>query len=131
FVTAYTAVALAPDGGMSYLLPRMIGMARAKEMMMTNRHLTALEALDWGLVNRVIPDNELMAQAEAIAQSLAVGPTLSLGSVKKLVHESFSETLESQMEREARNIVDMTRTDDAMEGINAFLEKRRPVFHGR
>lgn len=131
FTAAYTAAALSPDGGMTYLLPRMIGMARAKEMMMTNRRLTAPEALDWGLVNRVVSGEKLMEEAETLARSFAVGPTLSLGSVKRLVNESFSETLESQMEREARSIVDMTRTDDAMEGVSAFLEKRRPVFCGR
>jgi len=131
FVAAYTAAALSPDGGMTYLLPRMIGMARAKEMMLMNRKLNAHEALDWGLVNQVVPNDELMDRAETIAGSFASGPTLSLGSVKKLINESFSETLESQMEREARSIVEMSRTGDAAEGVSAFLEKRRPVFNGQ
>jgi len=130
FMTAYTAAGLSPDGGMTYLLPRMIGLARTKEILLTNRRLSAQEALDWGLVNKVVPDGELMKEAEALARRLANGPTLSFGSVKRLLNEAFSETLESQMEHESRGIVDMTRTKDAKEGIAAFIERRRPNFTG-
>jgi 2-(1,2-epoxy-1,2-dihydrophenyl)acetyl-CoA isomerase len=130
FMAAYTAAGLSPDGGMTYLLPRMIGLARTKEILLTNRRLSAQEALDWGLVNKVVPDGELMKEAEALARRLANGPTLSFGSVKRLLNEAFSETLESQMEHESRGIVDMTRTRDAKEGIAAFIERRRPNFTG-
>jgi 2-(1,2-epoxy-1,2-dihydrophenyl)acetyl-CoA isomerase len=108
----------------------MIGLARTKEILLTNRRLSAQEALDWGLVNKVVPDGELMKEAEALARKLANGPTLSFGSVKRLLNEAFSETLESQMEHESRGIVDMTRTKDAKEGIAAFIERRRPNFTG-
>jgi 2-(1,2-epoxy-1,2-dihydrophenyl)acetyl-CoA isomerase len=130
FMTAYNMVGLSPDGGMTYLLPRMIGLARTKEIMLTNRRLSAQEALDWGLVNKVVPDGELMKEAEALARRLANGPTLSFGSVKRLLNEAFSETLESQMEHESRGIADMTKTKDAKEGIAAFIERRRPNFTG-
>ena len=130
FMSAYTAAGLSPDGGMTYLLPRKIGLARTKELILSNRRLTAREALEWGLVNKVVPDDELMKEAEALVKRLANGPTLSFGSVKRLLNETFSETLESQMEHEARGLVDMTKTKDAKEGIAAFIERRRPDFTG-
>jgi 2-(1,2-epoxy-1,2-dihydrophenyl)acetyl-CoA isomerase len=131
FTAAYTAAALAPDGGMTYLLPRYVGLLRARELMLTNRRLSAREALDWGLVSRVVPDAELLAEAEKLVMMLAVGPTLSYGAVKRLVSGTFSQTLETQMEFEARAIADMSKTADAQEGVGAFLARRKPVFSGK
>jgi 2-(1,2-epoxy-1,2-dihydrophenyl)acetyl-CoA isomerase len=130
FMAAYTAAGLSPDGGMTYMLPRMIGLPRTKEIILTNKRVSAREALEWGLVNKVVPDDELMNETEALAKKLANGPTLSFGSVKRLLNKTFSETLESQMEHEARGIAAMTKTRDAKEGIAAFLERRRPEFTG-
>jgi 2-(1,2-epoxy-1,2-dihydrophenyl)acetyl-CoA isomerase len=130
FTAAYTAAGLSPDGAMTYLLPRMIGLARARELMMTNRRLKAQDALDWGLVNKVVPDGELLNEAESLAKSFANGPTRSFGIVKKLLNESFSATLETQMEQEARGIAEMARTIDGVEGVNAFVGKRRSMFKG-
>ena len=131
FTAAYTAAALSPDGAMTYLLPRFIGLLRTKELMLTNRRLTAREALEWGLVNRVVPDAELMQEAEKLAKSLAAGPTRSFGSVKKLLCGTYSESLETQMELEARGIADMSKTADAREGVGAFLARRKPTFTGK
>ncbi len=130
FMAAYTAAGLSPDGAMTYLLPRMIGLSRAREMMMTNRRLKAQEALEWGLVNKVVPDVDLLKEAELLAKSFANGATCSFGMVKKLLNESFSATLETQMEQEARGIAEMARTIDGIEGVNAFVGKRRPIFKG-
>jgi len=130
FTAAYTAAGLSPDGAMTYLLPRMIGLSRARELMMTNRRLKAQEALEWGLVNKVVPDGELLKEAELLAKSFANGPTRSFGMVKKLLNESFSATLETQMEQEARGISEMTKTKDGVEGVAAFVGKRRPIFNG-
>jgi 2-(1,2-epoxy-1,2-dihydrophenyl)acetyl-CoA isomerase len=130
FTAAYTGVSLAPDGGMTYLLPRYVGLLRAKELLLTNRRLTAKEALDWGLVNRVVPDAELRNESEKMIMTLAAGPTHSYGSVKRLLSETFSQTLETQLEYESRAIVDMSKTNDAQEGIDAFLTRRKPVFKG-
>ena len=130
FAAAYTAVGLSPDGGMTYLLPRKIGLVRTKDLILNNRRLTAREALEWGLVNKVVPDDELMKEAEDIVKRFAKGPTLAYGTVKKLLNETFSETLESQMEHESRGITDMTKTKDGTEGIAAFLERKRPSFTG-
>jgi 2-(1,2-epoxy-1,2-dihydrophenyl)acetyl-CoA isomerase len=131
FTAAYTAAALAPDGGMTYLLPRYVGLLRARELMLTNRRLGSKEALEWGLVNRVVPDAELMQEAEKLVRALAAGPTLSYGSVKRLLSGTFSQTLETQMEFEARAIVDMSKTADAREGVGAFLARRKPTFTGK
>jgi 2-(1,2-epoxy-1,2-dihydrophenyl)acetyl-CoA isomerase len=131
FTAAYTAAALSPDGGMTYLLPRCIGLLRARELMLTNRRLSAKEALEWGLVSRVVPDAELMSEAEKLVKALAAGPTLSYSSVKRLMSSTFSQTLESQMELEARGIASMSKTADAKEGVGAFLARRKPVFTGK
>lgn len=131
FTMAYTAAGLSPDGSATYFVPRLIGLRRTQELLLTNRRLSADEAMDWGLVNKVVPDTDLMNQAETLARSLAGGPTLAFGSVKKLLNESFSGTLETQMELEARAIAQMATTTDGREGIAAFVEKRRPNFIGR
>lgn len=131
FVAAYTAHGLSPDGAMTYLLPRLIGLARTRELILTNRRLTAKEALDWGMVNRVFPPDQLMNEAQSLAQTLARGPARSLATVKKLLSDTFSQTLETQMELEARGIAAMAKTADTQEGIHAFIAKRHPAFTGR
>ncbi|NND01313.1 MAG: enoyl-CoA hydratase, partial [Acidimicrobiia bacterium] len=85
----------------------------------------------WGLINKAVPDDELMTDAEALARTLASGPTKAFGKVKQMLQSTFSETLESQMEIESRNIADLTRTTDLNEGLAAFIEKRRPEYKGR
>ncbi|MBW8054563.1 MAG: enoyl-CoA hydratase [Nitrospira sp.] len=130
FTMAYTAAALSPDGSATYFVPRLIGLRRAQELMLTNRSLSAREAMEWGLVNNVIADSKLLSEAEMLARSLADGPTLALGAVKQLLNESFSGSLETQMELEARMIARMAKTHDSREGISAFVEKRPPHFTG-
>ncbi|MCW5699531.1 MAG: enoyl-CoA hydratase/isomerase family protein [Rhodospirillales bacterium] len=130
FVMAYTAAGLVPDGGSTYVMPRLIGTRRALELMITNRKLSAAEAADWGLINRVVEDDTLMDEAKALAQKLAQGPTRSFGEVKRLLKSSFTTDLETQMEQEGRAISGIARTHDGREGIAAFLNKRKPVFTG-
>jgi len=130
FTMAYTRVGLTPDGSSTYFLPRLVGLKRALELTLTNRVLSAQEALEWGIVTRVVPDTELLAQAHALAAQLAAGPTKTLGSSKRLLHTGWTETLETQMEHESQTIADMARTADASEGITAFLEKRTAKFGG-
>lgn len=129
FTLAYTRAGLSPDGSSSYFLPRIVGMRRALELALTNRVLSSKEALDWGIVNRVVPDAELQAEAQALAQQLASGATRALGAAKRLMHHSFSESLETQMEIEAQAIADQARGADAREGIAAFIAKRAPQFN--
>ncbi len=131
FTMAYTKAGLTPDGSSTYFLPRLLGSHRTLELMLTNRVLTAQEAAEWGLVNRVVPDDQVLDQARALADELAAGPTEAYGGVKKMVLGSASETLETQMELETRTIAEMAHTADAKEGIDAFFAKRPPTFEGR
>ena len=128
FTLAYTRAGLSPDGGSTYFLPRIVGVRRALELALTNRVLSAREAADWGIVNKVMPDAELQAEALALAKQLASGATGALGAAKRLLHHSSSESLETQMELEAQAIADRARTTDAREGIAAFIAKRAPKF---
>ena len=130
FTLAYTRVGLTPDGSSSYSLPRILGMKRALELALTNPTLDAAQARDWGLVNWVVPADELDAEATRIATDLAAGPTSAFAGAKALMRSGGSESLESQMERETRAISDIARTADAREGIAAFLEKRAASFSG-
>ena len=120
----------APDGSASYFLSRIVGMRRAKEMALLNPVLTARQALEWGLVNRVTADEELLPVALDMARRFAAGPTRSYGTTKRLILSGATESLESQMEREARAISEMASAVDGREGMNAFINKRTPVFRG-
>ena len=131
FVMAYTNAGLAPDGSSTFFMPRRLGDRRARELMLTNRTLSANDALDWGVVNQVVPDAQLMETAMTLARRLAAGPTRAYGAVKSLLNGSFENGLETQMELEARAIADMSATDDGREGVAAFIGKRKPQFTGR
>ncbi len=131
FRYAYPRVGLSPDGASTYFLPRLVGMRRAQEFALTGRVLSAEEAREWGLVTRVVPDVELSDAALGLAQELAMGPTESFGATKRLFHRGWTETLETQMEFETRELAETARTADSREGISAFLEKRLPDFSGR
>jgi len=131
FTSAYTAASLSPDGSSTYFVPRLVGLRRAMELMLTNRRLSAHEALEWGLVNEVVADDHLTERTMELGRDFAQGATLAYGRVKALLHDSFANTLESQMELEARGIAALTHTHDGREGVSAFREKRTPRFEGR
>lgn len=131
FAMAYSRIAASPDGSSTYFLPRMIGLRRSMELHYTNRTLSAREAMEWGLVNRVHTDAEFPAALAALARELAQGPTLAFGRAKRLFHQSTQESLETQMELEAQAIAESGRTDDFRNGVAAFARKEAPVFSGR
>lgn len=131
FTVAYTAVGLSPDGGSTWLLPRLIGLRRAQDLMITNRRVTANEAASLGLITRVVPDDALMDEASTIAQQLAKGPTFALGKTRNLLLQSHHSSLESQMEAEARAIAESGGSPAGQEGIRAFMSKRKPEFPNR
>ena len=130
FALAYTAAGLSRDGCSTYLLPRFIGLRRAKELMLTNRVLSAEEALAYDIVDRVVEDEGLAEAAEAQVRAFATGPTRAYGGVKRLLDGTFKESLESQMELESRSIASLAAGADGREGIGAFVEKRTPTFNG-
>ena len=98
---------------------------------MTNRVLSADEALSWGLVNQIFDPKVLLEKTIEVAESLAKGPTLSFGGIKKLVHHSFTSSLEGQMELETQMISESSKTFDGKEGIKSFLQKKEPNFLGK
>ncbi len=131
FCVAYTAIGASPDGGTSFFLPRRVGLARAIELALDNRVLSASEALAIGLVNAVLPDAELSARALERAHQLASGPTRAYAMTRKLLRQSLDHTLEQQLALEGRGIASMGSTEDFVEGVSAFVEKRKPTFSGR
>ena len=127
FSLAYTGVALTPDGGTSFFLPRLIGAKRAMEWLLNNRAVSAEEALSVGLVNAVVPDAQLLDHARELASRLASGPRHAFAKTKRLLSVSRSE-LEYHLALEGRTIAQQAASSEGLEGMHAFLEKRRPSF---
>ncbi len=131
FTMAYTKIGLVPDGASTYFLARLVGLRRAKEMVLLNPVLSAAQALEWGLINQVMADDEVLPAALALAQNLAAGPTRSFGEAKRLILAAATESLEAQMERESQAITARSISPDGQEGLAAFLDKRAPRFTGK
>ena len=130
FTLAYSRIGFSPDGSSSYFLPRIIGIRKMMDLMITNRVLTAEEALDWGLISRVVPEDSLIEEGEKIVESIGHGATAAIGMAKKLLVSTFEQSLESQMALEHLGIATMSRTADCKEGFQAFIDKRDPIFTG-
>jgi 2-(1,2-epoxy-1,2-dihydrophenyl)acetyl-CoA isomerase len=128
FTMAYTAAGLSPDGSSTYFVPRLIGLRKTQELMLTNRTLTAREACDWGLITRVVADDELQGVSLALAKQFATGPAHAQAVVKKLLLCTLGNGLEEQMEIEGREIARAAASENGKEGILAFLEKRKANF---
>jgi 2-(1,2-epoxy-1,2-dihydrophenyl)acetyl-CoA isomerase len=131
FTMAYAGIGASPDLSSSYSLPRLVGLRRAIELYITNRVLSAAEALDWGLITRVYPDAEFPAALVAFARELAAGPTLAFGRAKRLFRDSTAESLETQMELEAQAIAASAHTEDFQHAVAAFAAKTTVTFRGR
>jgi 2-(1,2-epoxy-1,2-dihydrophenyl)acetyl-CoA isomerase len=131
FVPAFINIGLVPDMGGTFFVTRLLGSARAFEWMTSGRRLSAQEALDWGLVSEVVPDDRLAGRAAEWAAQLAALPTRGIGMSKRLFDSADRVPLEEQLEREAQLQAAATQTNDFREGVNAFLEKREPRFEGR
>jgi 2-(1,2-epoxy-1,2-dihydrophenyl)acetyl-CoA isomerase len=130
FISAYTASGLTPDGSSTYHLAKHVGLLRAKELILTNRLLSAEEACDWGLVSRVVPDDQLMDEAMALARTIAAGPTKAFGIAKNLLATAYSENLEAQLDAESRSIAETMGGRDGRHGVASFLNKEKPKFTG-
>ena len=129
FLQAFRRIGLVPDGGSTYLLPRLIGRARAMEMTLLGEKVNAAKALEWGLINRVVPDFELMAEAIKLAEELSHEPK-ALGMIRKLMWRGMDADWADQLNDEATTQNEAGRSADFAEGVKAFLEKRPAVFAG-
>ncbi|MEI9989366.1 MAG: enoyl-CoA hydratase/isomerase [Rhizomicrobium sp.] len=130
FLQAFARIGLVPDGGSTWLLPRLIGLARAKELSLLAERLPAEKALEWGLINRVVDDNALMEEALRLASQLADGPS-SLSITRSLYWQSPLNTYEEQLDLERASQERAGKTQDFVEGISAFLQKRPAKFQGK
>ncbi|MFC3069910.1 enoyl-CoA hydratase/isomerase [Phenylobacterium soli] len=130
FLLAFRRIGLVPDGGATWLLPKLVGKARAMELMLLGEKLPAKTAQEWGLINRCVADADLMKSALELAGALASGPA-SLGLTRNLVWEALDTSWHLQLEAEAYAQGDAGRTEDSREGVMAFLQKRPAEFKGR
>ena len=128
FAGGYIHLGTSPDGGMTGLLPAIVGLKRAAELMLLGDRFDADRALALGIVNRVVPPEALMAATMALAERLAAGPGEAYARTKALLQASLGDTFDAQLRREAENFAACAATDDFVEGVRAFLEKRRPTF---
>lgn len=130
FTLAYPGIGLSPDGGSSWLLPRLIGLRRAQDFCLRNRRIRAEEAMSIGLITRVAADGALDREAETLAGELAGGPTAAFGATRRLLLESSTNSLETHLDLESRAIATQGRHTHGREGVQAFIAKRSPVFEG-
>ncbi len=130
FIQAFSKIGLIPDSGGTFFLPRLIGLQRATALMMLGDRVTAQQAMEYGMIYKVHPDESLMAEAEKMALQLASMPTKGLGYTKRLLNASLSHNLNEQLLMEGEMQAAAAKTYDHKEGVNAFLEKRKPVFKG-
>ena len=131
FTLAYCNIGTSPDGGSTFALPRILGVKKAMEIAMLGDRFDAATALDYGIVNRVVPAADFEREIGALAKRLANGPTVALGHTKRLINNSLEATVETQLERETESFATCTATADFPEGITAFLEKRAASFAGQ
>jgi len=131
FLLAFVNIGLVPDGGSSLLLPSRVGFARAAEIALLGERIPAAKALEWGLVNRVVPDADFDAEVDALAERLATGPTRSYAGTKRQLNAWLYARMEEQLELEASIQQEAAATGDFVEGVQAFLGKRRADFQGR
>jgi 2-(1,2-epoxy-1,2-dihydrophenyl)acetyl-CoA isomerase len=131
FLLAFVNIGLVPDGGSSLFVPERIGLARATEMAMLGERLPAPRAAEWGLINRVVPDDAFAGEVEALVDRLAAGPTASYAGTKRQLNAWLFERMDDQLELEAQVQREMAGSDDFLEGVAAFIQKRTAEFRGR
>ena len=130
FIQAFSKIGLIPDSGGSFFLPRLIGFGKASALMMLGDKVSAADAKQMGMIYQTAEDDKLAEVAGTIVNTLAEMPTAAIGMTKQLLNESMTQSLEKQLSREGAMQVEATKTFDYTEGVNAFLQKRKPVFKG-
>lgn len=131
FLQAFRRIGLMPDGGSTYILPRLVGLGRALELTLLGERLAAEKALEWGLINRLYEPEALMPATMELARELAAGPTVALKLIRQALWHSLENTYEEQLEVEHRGQHEARHSADFREGVQAFLEKRPATFQGR
>lgn len=131
FLQAFVNIGLVPDGGASWILPRLVGKARATEMMLLGEKIPAAKAADWGMIYKCVGDDALMAEAQALATRLANGPTMALGLMRENLRLALQSDLSTALDQEAGAQWRAVDSADAREGVTAFLQKRKAEFKGK
>lgn len=131
FLQAFVNIGLVPDGGSSWLLPRLIGVPRALQMMMLGERVSAAQAAEWGLIYKAVADEALMDEARALALRLAKGPTVALGTMRRIARQGLTQDLSATLDAEAMGQFIAGNSSDSVEGVMAFLQKRKPEFQGK
>jgi len=127
---AYTKIGLSPDGGSTWLLPRLIGLKKATELIMLSETIDAASALQLGLVNRVVALDKLAIEVNSLATRLSQGATLAYANAKRLLNQTYETPLRAHLDHEIALFANCVATHDFKEGVSAFVEKRRAVFKG-
>lgn len=131
FVMSFANIGLVPDSGGSWALPRLAGQARALGLALTGDPLPAEQAADWGLIWKCVEDDALAAETDALVSKFAAAPTRGLAETKKLIRTAFTRPLDDQLDLERDKMRELGRSDDYKEGVDAFMNKRKPAFKGR
>ncbi len=131
FIQSFAAIGLIPDSGGTWVLPRLVGQARALGLALTGEPIGAEQAAEWGMIWKAVEDERLDAEVDALAARFAAGPTLGLARIKKMIRESWSHSLDAELDRQRDAMRELGFSQDYREGVAAFMEKRPPKFSGK